>query len=50
MSNVKQSTQKPVSKPNEPKSKPLFEDLQGHKHDDSSYNKLMNERKNRISK
>lgn len=32
---------------NDEKSKPLFEDLQGHKHDDASFNKLMNEQANR---
>lgn len=32
---------------NDEKSKPLFEDLQGHKHDDASFNKLMNEQTNR---
>ena len=34
-----------VGKESEPK--PLFEDLKGHKHDDASYQKLMQEQANR---
>ena len=34
-----------VCKESEPK--PLFEDLKGHKHDDASYQKLMQEQANR---
>lgn len=39
---------KQISK--EEKSKPLFEDLNGHKHDDASFKKLIKEQENRQSK
>lgn len=36
-----------IKKINDEQPKPLFEDLKGHKHDDASYNKLMQEQTNR---
>ena len=41
------SFEKEINKSSEEKSKPLFEDLSGHKHDDESFKKLMNEQNNR---
>lgn len=36
-----------IKKENNEQPKPLFEDLKGHKHDEASFNKLMQEQTNR---